>query len=513
MARRMLVAWVPDWPVISGIAEAQVPPHEPAAVIAANKVSACNEAARADGVRRGMRRRDAQARCPGLHLLSGNTEREARDFEPVLACVEELSPGVAPLRPGLIALHSPARFYGGEAEAAAVIAEKLVTAGIWDCRFGIADNLFAAEQAARRAGQQDCLIVPEGGAPAFLHDFDVRTLDNPELTDLLWRLGIRTLGALAALPASDVLARFGADGARLHRLAAGRDDARLSIRQPPPDLICQADFEPPLESTEAVAFSVRRLTEKFVDAIGARNLVCTRVVIEAESNGEVVSSRLWAHARWFRADDLVDRVHWQLGARAGESSLPGPVSAVRLIPEALEPDVIHADGLWGNADTSQVERGVAKVQALLGYEAVLTPVLQGGRSPAARQAGVPWGERADHLRPRDLPWPGSIPPPAPARVFAEPWPALVVGTDGHPTQVTERGVVTSEPARFHPRVEINHTPRLAEVAAWAGPWPVEETWWEAGSTRLSRFQVVGMDGRAWLMTCVGDQWFTEASYD
>lgn len=108
-ARRVLVAWCPDWPVLSAMAEARIPHHQPAAVLSGHEVVACNEAARADKVRRGMRRRDAQSRCPDLVLLSGNPDREARDFEPVLATLEELSPGIAALRPGLAALHSPAR--------------------------------------------------------------------------------------------------------------------------------------------------------------------------------------------------------------------------------------------------------------------------------------------------------------------------------------------------------------------------------------------------------------------
>lgn len=511
VGRRVLVAWCPDWPVISAMAEARVPAHQPTAVLSGHLVHACNDAARGDGVRRGMRRRDAQSRCPDLLLLPAQPEREARDFEPILACIEQLSPGVAALRPGLVALHSPARFYGGEQEAAAVIAETLVGQGIWDCRFGIADDLFTAEQAARAAAQQDSTVVAPGGSAAFLAPLDVRVLDDPETTDLLRRLGIRTLGDLAELPARDVLARFGTGGARLHRLASGGDTDRLATRQPPPDLVCQVDFEPALTSVEAVTFSVRRTAEQFVQQVGARNLVCTRVLLEAESEGVVTSAKSWAHARWFRATDLVDRVHWQLSAR-GDASV-GPVTAVRFTPEAVEPDAVHADGLWGNADASQVERGVARVQALLGFESVVVPVLQGGRSPADRQARVPWGERPLGLRPRDLPWPGSIPPPAPARVLPEPWPAEVLDDGGRVASVTERGVLTGAPARFRACTSGRQATPWARVAAWAGPWPVEETWWEPAARRLARFQLVSTDGRAWLLSCSDGRWWTEAAYD
>ncbi len=114
-----------------------------------------------------MRRRDAASRCPELLLVDRNADRDVRAFESVLAAIEEVSPGVEPLRPGLCALRVPSRFYGGEAEAAAVIAERLVETEVWDCRFGVADSLFAAEQAARGAAATGLCGDRAGSARGF----------------------------------------------------------------------------------------------------------------------------------------------------------------------------------------------------------------------------------------------------------------------------------------------------------------------------------------------------------
>ena len=524
---RVLVVWCPDWPVVAAAAEEGLRRGAAVAVLAHNQVLACNELARREGVRRGMRRRDAQSRCPGLTLLAANPDRDARAFEPVLAAVEELRPGVAPLRPGLLAIRSPGRFYGGDTHAAAVLAERLVELGVWDVRIGIADDLFTAEQAARRADVQDCVVVPEGGSPAFLGGLPIAVLDDAELVGLLRRLGLRLLGDLAALPARDVLTRFGAYGAKVHRLASGADRTALATRRPPPELACEVDFEPPLESVETVCFSVRRTAERFVAQLAGRELVATAVAVEATTERGTISERCWVHSRWFGSADLVDRVHWQLQG----ADLDGPVSRVRFVPEAVEPAGVHAEALWGAGTDDRVERGIARVQALLGYDAAVRPVRQGGRSPADRQALVPWGERAGlhgGLRPRELPWPGSIPSPAPTRVFAEPRPAAVVGEAGQPIRVSDRGRVNSPPVRFRPVTVDEPDAGWQSVVAWAGPWPVDEQWWEqpAGQPRcmVARFQLVGADGRAWLLRCevgtvgaVGGSdvggWWTEASYD
>ena len=216
-------------------------------------------------------------------------------------------------------------------------------------------------------------------------------------------------------------------------------------------------FEPPLDSVEAITFSVRTTAERFVSQLAHHQLVATAVRVEAESDGTVCSSRTWMHPRHFAARDLVDRVHWQLQSATVGGSLRGrkssgavraPIDRIRFVPEVVEPAAAHGEALWGAASDDLVERGVARVQGMVGFDAVRRPVLQGGRSPSARQSLVPWGERAVDLRPVDRPWPGRVPGPAPVRVFATPPAAEVVDDNGRDVRVTDRGVVSGEPRQF-----------------------------------------------------------------
>lgn len=515
---RVLVVWCPDWSVVAALREAERSAAEPAAVISAGLVEVCNGPARDEGVRRGQRRRDAQARCPELVLLDANPDRDVRHFEPVLETVEALRPGVASLRPGLLAVRAPGRWFGGEANAAAVLAETLVDAGVWDCRLGVADDLFTAEQAARRARVQECELVPARGCAGFLRDLPVEVLEadgaeGREAVSLLRRLGLRTLGDLAALPVDAVQDRFGSYGVQIWRRACGEAPTHMAPRTPPPDLTAEVSFEPALDSVEAVCFSVRTTAERLVTDLASRQLVATGVRIEAEHDGAVASARTWLHPRYFSVRDLVDRVHWQLQgssslrSRQDAGRVRAPVERVRFVPEVVEPASAHSEGLWGGGGEELVERGVARVQAMVGFDAVTRPVLQGGRGPADRQGSVAWGERSTALRPLDRPWPGRLPGPAPCRVFADPLAVEVRDGLGRTVAVTERGVVSGEPTRF--LLNDGWQP----VAAWAGPWPVDESWWSDSGGRASRFQVVGADGRAWLLVCGPTGWRVEAGYD
>ena len=427
-----MVVWCPDWPVVAAIAAEELSADDPVAVVAANEVLACSAAARLDGVRRGMRRRDAVGRCPELTVVDANETRDLRAYELVLSGLEQLVATVTPIRAGICALPVPRRFYGGEPQAAAVIAEMLVEYGVWDCRVGIADGMFAAEQAARRAEAQSWFVVPPQGSARFLAELEISALEDAELVSLLRRLGIRRLGEFAALSASDVATRFGRHGSWLHRLSRGTDVRVAAGRRPPLELTQRVVFEPPLETIEPIAFSTRQTADRFVAELSRHGLVCT-----TRDRGGARRPRL-AGCPDLGAPSLV---------RLGRPGRPGVLAAAERSGAGAGvrgPAGAGVGGVAGRPRRRAVGQrhrrpggaggGATAGDARSGGGA-WRPSLQGGRGAAQRQAAVPWGERAEGLRPRSLPWPGSIPPPAPTRVFAAPRPATVVGQDGRSVAV------------------------------------------------------------------------------
>ena len=56
--------------------------------------------------------------------------------------------------------------------------------------------------------------------------------------------------------------------------------------------------------------------------------------------------------------------------------------------------------------------------------------------------------------------------------------------------------------------------REEEVAVWAGPWPVDERWWDPlRHRRRVRVQVVAEDGTARLLVLDVGRWRVAATYD
>ena len=514
---RRISIWCPDWPVTTARLDTGHRAEDTIAVVTANRVVACSQSARAQGVRRGLKRREAQARCPELVVLGRDEAAEARVFEPVVAALEAIAPGVEITRPGIAAIgvRGPTRYFGGETGVLQALSRGV--AGIpalngADLLIGIADGSFAAEQAARRG-----MIVEPGESAAFLENLPVETLDPSgasPLIDLLKRLGLRTLGAFAALPARDVLARFGPDGAWAHRQAGGVDDRPVGGRRPPVEFTVTLDLEPPVDRVDTVAFSARGVAEQFVTDLAAHGLACTCLELQALSENGEETVRRWRHAGVLGVADVLDRVRWQLeGWLSGAQGPSGGVIRVVLVPVEVVPTGTHQQALWGGQGTEdeRAARALARVQTLLGHGSVLTPVLEGGRDPGQRTRLVPWGDEPVPLRSPEQPWPGQLPAPAPSVLFDPPRPAQLLDAARRPVVVTDRGAIPAPPAWFGLGSDV------AAVTSWAGPWPVDERWWSADDARrIVRCQIVDVRGRAYLVTGTmtdPPRWQVDAVYD
>lgn len=507
---RVLLLWCPDWPVEAAVRTQGLKRDAPIAIIEAGRVFACSAAARAEGVARGLKLREAQARCPALIVTPHRPADEARAFEPVLTAIEELMPGVQPLRPGVCALRAkgPAAYYSGEEEAALWLLDQLDELGVPGTRIGIADGVFTAEQAARQHQPQRIRIIPAGTSANYLAPLPIGVLDDAPVVTLLRRLGVYTLGDFAALDAGDVRDRLGEQGARLHALSGGLDSRPVVARIPPETNECSIVFEPAVDRIDQVAFGVRALADRFVAGLTSAKLVCTAVRVELDSESGELSSRTWLHPRSFTVSEVVDRVRWQLQGGASEVGLSSGIVAVRIIPASVDSIGNHEEGLFGGGPDERIHHALSRVQGMLGRTAVLTGAIGGGRGPADRTTLVPWGDRVVHDREPAPPWPGHLPAPAPSTVFEPPRPVTVFAASGDTLAVDGRGALNGTPA------SMSSGRSTLRLTAWAGPWTVDEQWWDAArASRTSRFQVVDTTGTAWLLALEHGRWWAEGRYD
>ncbi|MFZ4516995.1 MAG: DNA polymerase Y family protein [Microthrixaceae bacterium] len=540
---RTLAVWCGDWPAVA----TGRPPHVPVAVVRANRVRAVSPAARSEGVEVGQRRREAQSRCPVVEVHEFDEQRDARAFEVVLGALEDLAPRLEVTAPGRCAVptRGPSRYHGGDRALAGLVLDRVRAAlgrsrgeGRSDgegsaCRVGVAvaDGPRAAALLAHDAlirGPDSPVVVPAGATAAALAPLPVRRLvqvgpgrtgegRSEDLPEVLARLGLRTLGHLAALEPADVLARFGADGLDAHRLVSGREDRPPRVTDPPADLAVAAELDPPAERVDRAAFAAKALADEFHERLSARGLACTRVLVVAETELGDRIERLWRHEGGLSAAAVAQRMRWQLegwlGSGRTTARCRGGVSRLELVPDEVVGDTGRQLGFWGGSSEAgeRAVRALARVQALAGPDAVRVPEWRGGRAPSERYRLVPLDsvDLAGRAEPGPEPWPGSLPVPSPALVWPAPRPAGVLDAAGRQVVVGGRGLASAPPARCS-----LDGGAWTEVRSWAGPWCTDERWWDPlGHRRRARVQLVLADGTAHLLTLESGRWWWEAAYD
>ena len=489
--------------------------------------------------------------------IEHDPDLDARRFAPVVAALEDLTPRVEVLAPGCcaVATRGPSRYYGGD-EALAMLVQETVAGALADAsagasagvsvRVGIADGLFAAGLAARTAPAANPLtqvtVVPPYGSAEFLGGLSLWTLTEEfslltgcaadgttdDLISMLWQLGLRRLGDLAALPAGDLVGRFGRQGEWMHALASGRDPRLSQPAAAQPDLSVATEIDPPADRLDTVAFAAKSLADQ-LDAQLAREgqaLVCVEISAETE-HGETSSGR-WRHGFRFSPPDVVDRVRWQLdGWRSakGRNSPTGGISFIRLRVVETLPDEGRQLGFWGGQSETdeRAERALQRVQALVGFDGVTVGRLGSGRRLADLEQRLPFGTAGPRgtgasgtAGPRGTgasdtapPWPGRLGVPAPAEVMAEPEPLVVLDANDEPVSVSGRAQLSAAPALLRWA-----DGRARRIAAWAGPWPLDERWWDpAERRRQARLQLMLDDGTAHLCAVERGRWQREATYD
>lgn len=569
MSTRTTVLWVPDWPVVAAATAQEVPGHLPAAVHDGRGITAASALARAEGVRRGMRRRQAQGCCPELVLLPADDARDVRLFEPVAAAAESVVAGIEVVRAGLLLLPAggASRYHGSEEALAERLVDAVAARTGYESAVGTADGLLAAVVAARTGA-----VVPAGGSPAFLAPLGVPELLHAtvtddearrvaELVDLWHRLGLRTLGQVAALPVPDVHARFGRLGVWARTLASGDDERPPARRRPEADLEVSTELDPPVDRVDTATFAGRRLAEDLHRMLVEHAVACGRLQIAARTDDGTDLVRTWRTdlGGWggLTPARITDRIRWQLeswlsatavatargraqdAARAGrrasrdrdvdgvdvppwEEDDEQHVTLVRLSVTAL--DVVPAGAeqgrLWGGPSGGDLRayRALDRVQGIVGGSGLLAASLQGGRDVRDQVHLRPWGEQAAPARPVDRPWPGRLPDPAPATVLPSPQPVQVRDDAGRPVVVDVRTGMSSTPAWVSWPVEggaDRGTGERRKVSGWAGPWLVTSRWWtgEQPAGAHAFVQVTFDEGPAALLACTSDGWTCEARYD
>jgi protein ImuB len=463
-------------------------------------LAAVDAAAEAAGLRPGLPLADGRALVPTLATAELRPGEDARALARLAAWCGRYTPwsAVDPAAGGagiLLDVTGCAGLFGGEAALLADLVTRLGRLG-FTARAALADTIGAAWAVARFATEdaRPWRVVPPGGARAALAPLPPAALRlPPAAAELLERLGLRRIDALAGLPTETLEPRFGPELAGRLRQALGAAPEVLSPLVPVPPLLARRVLAEPIVTVEALAHGLEALAVALcrrLEAVqrGARRLELTVYRVDGALRrlalGTSRPSRDADHLKRLFADRLA-RIDPGFGIEVMTLAAPlsEPLTALQLVlgpaGAGRRAGRRGSDDLAGLVDRLEARLGPGRVRRQAPRESHLP------EKAVRRTAALAPGEGAPWRRGR----------PRPLRLFepAEAIEAVALLPD-HP------------PTRFRWR-RVRHRVVRAE-----GPERIAPEWWlddrdRAEAPARDYFRVEDEAGRRYWLYRAGGRWF------
>jgi DNA polymerase IV len=325
--------------------------------------------ARRFGVRSAMPAAQARRRCPELVFVRPDFDAYRAYANRLREVFLSFTPLVEPLSldEAFLDVAGATALFGPPPEIAervrATVREELELG----CSVGVAPNKFLAKLASGAAKPGGMIVVVADGVEAFLHPLPVEMVwgVGERTHEVLARLGVRTVGDLAATPRS-VLERALGEGVGTHLadLAAGRDERAVVPYEPPKQISHEETFDHDLDADEDVRRELLRLSHRVAARVRSDGYRARTITIKVRlaSFATLTRSRTVADPTDTGAD--LYRVAGSLYA-----ALPGSrrrirllgVAASGLVPAGAEQLDLVRSGRWEDA-----ERAVDRIERRFG---------------------------------------------------------------------------------------------------------------------------------------------------
>ena len=251
-------------------------------------VLTCCYVARTYGVRSAMPMFEARRLCPHAAIVRPRMEKYAEVGRAVRAHMRELTPLVEPVSidEAFMDLSGTERLHGmPPAKSLAIFAERVERELKITVSIGLAANKFLAKIASDLDKPRGYAVLGAGEAAAFLAPkpvsliFGVGKVAQARLA----KDGLRTIGDLQRAGETELMRRYGGEGARLYRLAHGRDDRRVHAERETKSISAETTFDRDIADMRPLVQRLLRLSEKVSAHLKAGELAGTTVTLKLKT--------------------------------------------------------------------------------------------------------------------------------------------------------------------------------------------------------------------------------------
>ncbi|MEX6508389.1 DNA polymerase Y family protein [Jiella sp. M17.18] len=457
----------------------------------ANRIAALCEQAEAAGLACGTGLAEAKARFPHLDTRPSEPDADRRLLEAIADWCDRYTPLVAlDLPDGLVLdISGCAHLFGGEAALmddllARLFHQGFAAAAALASEAGTAMALVRGPQ--RTAAER---IVPAGKEERAVARLPVRALRlEAEMAAMLDRLGLKSVGAVLALPRAGLARRFGKHLVLRLDEASGRARRPISPRRPVPDLAAERRLFEPISLIEDIERVLLLLAARLETDLEKRGAGARRLELSLFRVDGVVSRILAGTARPLRRPERIGRLFRERLKSVGDELDAGfGYDLVKLAAFALEPMPDVQTDLSGEDDAADAFIGlVDRLGARLGRAQVLKVASVESHRPERVECWRPVGMDAARESARGAAAAAFAPAafaPRPVRLLAVPErvEASFVVPDGAPISFRWRRA-------------------LYRVRRAEGPERIGADWWrDPGAAMRDYFRVEDEEGRRyWL---------------
>ncbi len=450
------------------------------------RVLEVDDRARALGARPGQTVLQACAAAGGARVLVHDAPYAHTVWEDMLDELDALSPLVDDAAEGTAYVEM--RGCDGIASDWIVRAHTILERFGLPVRAAVGPNKFAARAATYV--RDGCICAP-GEAAQLLAPLRLEVLDvEPAIVERLHLLGISTLGELARLPHGPFVRRFGARAARWHECARGIDPAPFRPRPYALQIEAAAFGEGSAAQEEQVSFALRVLAERICSDLSraGKAAALLRTTFECE-NGDL---------------------------RELDAGFAQPTADPRVVLDILRAKL---EGLIFDAPVTGL-----KIQALRLEECGTFTALFSGTQPDPQTLAIAF-ERLQavgdiqahqaHVRPAHL-----LESRFTMSDFVCHGESNTVTLSSAPVAHVVEGRTTTQ-LRMLPVREVavklrGNTPASVDarpVVNCAGPWRVDDGWFEDAHIARDEYDVLLDGGLLWRVFRQGEKWYLRGAYD
>jgi DNA polymerase-4 len=218
-------------------------------------------------------------------VLPGDLALYAEVSRSVMALFRSVTPLVEPLSmdEAFLDVTGSRRRLGDAAEIGEYLRARVFDEQGITCSVGAAGTKFVAKLASTRAKPDGMLVVRPPEVMGFLHPLPVGALwgVGPKTEETLLRLGLRTVGDIAHVPARTLQRALGAAaGSHLHELSWGRDPRRVVPDEPDRSTGAEETFSTDIDDPVVIHRELLHLAERTAGRLRATGTLARTVSIK-----------------------------------------------------------------------------------------------------------------------------------------------------------------------------------------------------------------------------------------